>query len=308
MGGEGHAVQGAHFLPLGAGGDDDLLLRGQVLQPVQIHHGALGHLHIPQLCGDLHNILHAAAGDGHLAPTGVGGVNNLLDAVDIAGKGGDDNALFAAGKLPDEGLAHGPLAHGVARALHISGVRQQGQNSLVTQGAEAGQVDDLPIDGGGVDLKVAGVDNGAHAGVDGEGHGVGYGMVHMDELHLELARPDGAARLHSDDLGGVQQAMLLKLQLDEPGGKAGAVDRHIHLLENIGNGPDVVLMAVGDEQAPEAVVILDQVADIGNDAIDAVHIVAGEGHAAVHYDDLAAVFVGGHVFADLIETAQGDDF
>ena len=102
--------------------------------------------------------------------------------------------------------------------------------------------------------------------------------------------------------------MLLELQLNKPGGEAGAVDGHIHLLENIGNGPDVVLVAVGDEQAPEAVVILDQVADIGNDTVDAVHIVAGEGHAAVHHDDLTAVFVGGHVFADLIEAAQRDDF
>ena len=34
----------------------------------------------------------------------------------------------------------------------------------------------------------------------------------------------------------------------------------------------------------------------------------GEGHAAVHHDDLAAVLIGGHVLADLIETAQGDDF
>ena len=238
----------------------------------------------------------------------MGGVNDLLNAVDIAGKGGDDNALFTAGELAGKGLAHGPLAHGVSGALHIGGVGQQGQNALVTQGTEAGQVDDLPVDGGGVDLKVAGVDNGAHAGADGEGHGVGNGVVHMDELHLELAGPDGAARLHGDDLGGVQQAVLLKLQLNKSGGEAGAVDGHIHLLENIGNGPDVVLVAVGDEQAPETVVILDQVADIGNDTVDAVHIVAGEGHAAVHHDDLTAVFVGGHVFTDLIEAAQGDDF
>ena len=63
-------------------------------------------------------------------PQACGGVDDLLDAVDIAGEGGDDNALFAAGELPDKGLAHGALAHGVARALHIGGVRQQGQDAL----------------------------------------------------------------------------------------------------------------------------------------------------------------------------------
>ena len=102
--------------------------------------------------------------------------------------------------------------------------------------------------------------------------------------------------------------MLLQLQLDEPGGEAGAVDGHVDLLEDVGNGTDVVLVAVGDEQAPQAAVVLHEIADVGDDAVDAVHVVAGEGHAAVHHDDLAAVLIGGHVLADLIETAQRDDF
>ena len=102
--------------------------------------------------------------------------------------------------------------------------------------------------------------------------------------------------------------MLLELQLDEPGGEPGAVDRDIDLLENIWDGADVVLMAVGDEQAPQPGFVLDEIGHVGDDAIDAVHIIAGEGHAAVHHDDLAAVLIGGHVLADLVETAKRDDF
>ena len=130
----------------------------------------------------------------------------------------------------------------------------------------------------------------------------------MDELHLELAGADGAARLHGDDLGGVQQLVLLELELDKAGGEAGAVDGHVHLLEHIGDGADVILVAMGDEEAAEATAVFDEVADIGNDAVDAVHVVAGEGHAAVHHDDLAAVLIDGHVLADLVEAAQRDDF
>ena len=70
MGGEGHAVQGAHLLALAAGGDDHLLLGRQALDAVDVHHRALGQLHIPQLRGHLHDVLHAAAGDGHLPPAG----------------------------------------------------------------------------------------------------------------------------------------------------------------------------------------------------------------------------------------------
>ena len=102
--------------------------------------------------------------------------------------------------------------------------------------------------------------------------------------------------------------MLLQLQLDEAGGEAGAVDGHVDLLEDVGNGADVVLVAVSDEQAPDPGLVLDEVADIGDHAVDAVHVVPGEGHAAVHHDDFAAVLIGGHVLANLVETAKGDNF
>ena len=130
----------------------------------------------------------------------------------------------------------------------------------------------------------------------------------MDELHLELARPDGLARLHGDELGGLQQAVLLQLQLDQPRRQPGAVDGHVDLLQHVGDGADVILVSVSDEQAPEPVVVLHQIGYVGDHAVDAVHIIAGERHAAVHHDDLAAVFIGGHVLADLVKTAKRDDF
>ena len=130
----------------------------------------------------------------------------------------------------------------------------------------------------------------------------------MDELHLKFSGPDGLPRLHRDELGGLQQPVLLQLQLDKARGQAGAVNGHIDLLENVGNGADMILMPVGDKQPPETVVVLHQIADIGDDTVNTVHIVTGERHAAVHHDDLTAVFICGHVLADLVETAKGNDF
>ena len=129
--------------------------------------------------------------------------------MDVAGEGGDDDALVTAIELAGKGLAHRLFAHGIAGALHIGGVRQQRQHALPAQLAEAGQINDLAVNGRGVNLEVAGVHHRAHAGVDGEGHRVGDGVVHMNELHLELSCPDGLARLHRDELGGLQQAVLL---------------------------------------------------------------------------------------------------
>ncbi len=59
-------------------------------------------------------------------------------------------------------------------------------------------------------------------------------MVDMDELHVELACPDGLAGLYGDELGALDQLVLLQLQLDEAGGEAGAVNGHVDLLENVG--------------------------------------------------------------------------
>ena len=69
----------------------------------------------------------------------------------------------------------------------------------------------------------------------------------------------------------------------------------------------MVLVAVGDKQAADTLGIFHQIRHIRDDHVDAVHVVAGKGHAAVHHDDVAAVFVNGQVLADLIETAKGYD-
>ena len=130
----------------------------------------------------------------------------------------------------------------------------------------------------------------------------------MDELHVKLAGPHGLARLHGDELRALDRAVLLQLELDETGGEAGAVNGHVDLLEHIGDGAHVVLVTVGDEQTPDAGAVFDEVAHVGDNEVDAVHIVPGEGHAAVHHDDLAAELIGGHVLSDLVEAAQRNDF
>ena len=137
---------------------------------MDVHHRPLGHFHVAQFRGHLHDVLHAAACDRHLPPAGSGGIQHLLDTVYVGGEGGDDNALVAIGKVALEGSAHGAFRQGVAGTLHVGGVRQQRQHALTTQLTEAGKVDDLPINGGGVDLKVARVNYRTHAGVDGKGH------------------------------------------------------------------------------------------------------------------------------------------
>ena len=67
-------------------------------------------------------------------------------------------------------------------------------------------------------------------------------------------------------------------------------------------------MPVCDEETADAVFVLDEIAHVRDDQIDAVHIVAGESHAAVDNDDLTAVFIHGHVLSNFVKPSERDDF
>ena len=131
------------------------------------------------------------------------------DTVHVGGEGGDDDPLLTAPEEGVEGGAHAALGAGVARALHVGGICKEGKHPLLAQLAQTAQVHHAPLDGGGVDLEVAGVDAGARRALDGEGHRVGDGVVHVDELHSKPPCLHRLPRLAGDELGLVCQVVLL---------------------------------------------------------------------------------------------------
>ncbi len=126
VGVEGHAGQGGHGLALAAGGNDADLVLGQALDVGQIHQHAVGNVHISQRGGDLHGVLHGAAGDRHLAAVPGRHVDDLLDAVHIRGEGGDDDALLATA---EQGVAESPTL----RSLLV----KPGRSTLVESASRA---------------------------------------------------------------------------------------------------------------------------------------------------------------------------
>ena len=113
--------------------------------------------------------------------------------------------------------------------------------------------------GGGIDLEIAGHYHGAHRGVDGKAHRIGDGVVHMDEFHAEAAGLHHVAGLVGNELHGVFQAVLLQLQFDQAVGHGRAVDGAVYLLHAVGDGADVVLVSVGDEHAPQLLLVGNQI-------------------------------------------------
>ena len=111
-----------------------------------------------------------------------------------------------------------------------------------------------------------------------------------------------------DELALVEDPVLLQLQRHQAQRQTGAVDRGLDLLQHVGQRADVVLVAVGQEDAADFLLVLDEVRHVGDHQIHAVHVALGKAHAAVHNDDVAAIFQHGHILADLIETAQAHNF
>ena len=225
----------------------------------------------------------------------------------VGGKGGDDDPLIAVFKLPVHAFGHHLLGRSVAGAFHIGGVAQKGQYTLLSQHTQATQVHHAALCGG-VNLEVAGHDHPAHRGVDAKAHSVGNGVVHVDKLHLEAPGFHHVSRLVGDQLHLVRQTVLLQLQSDEAAGHGGDMDWGQDLLQGVGQGTDVVLVAMGDEEAPKLSLIFDQIGEVGNHQVHPVHVLFREAHAAVHHDHVLAILQDGDIFTDFVETAQGDNF
>ena len=279
----------------------------QLLDRVDVDERVVRNFQIAKLCRDFQNVLHAAARDGDLAAKLVRHGQKALQPEGVGRERRDDDALAAAGELALEALGDLFLRRRIAGPLDIRRVAEEGEDALAAQLAEARQVDHA-VFGHCVDLEVAGHDHHAHRRLDCEGDRVGNRVVHVDELHLEAAGLDRLARLMGVELDDAVEMVLLQLQLYQPRRQARGVDGALELLHRIGDAADVILVPMRQEHAPDAVLILDQIGHVRDHEVDAVHIVLRKAESAVDNDDVLAVFQHSHVLADLIQTAEGNDF
>ena len=130
----------------------------------------------------------------------------------------------------------------------------------------------------------------------------------MDKLDREAAQTKDRARFLGEDLRVVQQIVLFELQLDHGRRQRRRINWDIEFLEHIRHSADVVLVAVGQDDAADAAGVGFEIADIRQNNVDTVHILVGETHAAIDHDNVAAKFIGSHILADLAETAKRDNF
>ena len=158
-----------------------------------------------------------------------------------------------------------------------------------------------------VELEVAGVDDGADRRPEGDAHRVRDGVADAERDDAERADVDLVARVEREDRV-VVELVLLDLVAEEAAGQRAGVDRHARELgQHVRQRADVVLVGVGDEERPDLVAVLLEIGDVGDDEVDAEHLLVGEHEAAVDDDDVVAVLEDVHVLADLPHPAERDD-
>ena len=306
---EGHARERRERLALRAGAQDRHLARGEVGEPPGLDERALGDVGVAEVAGDVEVPHHRAADHADLAPAPLGGVDHLLQPVDVRGERRHDHA---ARRVADDAAERGGddlLALGHALALGVRRVGQQQREAVLAEPRELREIGALAVDRRVVDLEVARVQDRALVGVQRDGDGVGDRVRDADELGLERADLHRlAARVDLDQLRVVAHAVLVELRLDQAERQPRAPDLgHADLAHEVRQRADVILVAVRQDDRSQRAGRIAQVAEVGQHEVDAQHLVAREAETRVDQDPLAILLDHGHVLADLAETAEGDD-
>ena len=298
--------EGRHRLALRARAHEHDLVVRQRVHPLLVDEHALGHGEVAEVGRDRHVADHRPADQRDPAAVRGGGVEHLLDAVDVGREGRDDHAPLGG---REDGVEHGadlPLVGREAGDLGVRGVDHEQVDAGLAEPGERTQVGDPAVERQLVHLEVAGVQHGPGRGAHGDRERVRDGVVDRDELALEHAEPLGHALPHGERQRG--DAVLAELGLDERERQLRADQRDVAAqAQQVRDRADVVLVAVREDDRLDVVEPVGDVVEVRQDEVDAGLVVLGEQHAAVDDEQAAGVLEHRHVAADLPQPAERDD-
>ena len=182
---DGHAGEGGHGFALGAGADegDVFVADGGVVFDVADEAG--GGFDVGEIAGHAEVVFHGSAGDEDGAAGGVGAIDDLLEAGDLGGEGGDDDAPGGGEHDLFERFADDEFGEGVVGVVGVGGVTAEEADAFAAVEGDAAEVGGFAHDGGVVDLEVAGVDDGAGGRMEGDAVGVRDGVGDIEEFGLD---------------------------------------------------------------------------------------------------------------------------
>ena len=262
-----------------------------------------GTLRIAEIPSHGHVAHHRAPDVDDLAAMGDGCVQDLLNAVHVRGEAGHDDPLSAASEHALEGGTDVSLGCREAGHLGICRVDHEQVDALFPEAGEGAQISDSAVQRQLIHLEVTGVHDQTRGGTDCDGQGIGNGMVHRNELALELAEADLVAILDGA-LRDIAQLVLAELLSQQRQRQLRPDDRDISALpQQIWHRADMVLMTVGEHQADHIAQTFADGIESRQDQIDAWMIILGEQHSTIDEQQLAVELDRRHVAANIAKTA-----
>ena len=308
----GHPAQRRQRLALGAGRDDHDPLVGEVGDLARPDEHPLGDLDVPEAAPDADVLAHRAPDERDLAAERLGGVDDLLDAVDVRREARHDdppsqraNTSSRCGPTTDSD-GEKPVAVDVRR------VAAQQQHALAAELGQPRDVGRRAVDRGLVELVVAGDQHGAELGAERDRARVGDRVGHVHQLERERARARASRPASTSLQLDVAQLVLVELRARHRDRQRARRRPATSPLEpELAHHPrqraEVVLVAVRDDDRLDVARALAQVGEVGQHEVDPDHLGRREAQPDVDDDDAAVVLDDRHVLADLAEPAERQD-
>ena len=281
--------QGRHRLALASRAEDEELVRRKLRGLVRVDDRVLRERDVAEVPRDVEVLAHRAPDDDDLPPALHGDVGGLLHAMDVRRERRDEDLPRAEREDRAERLSDEPLGAGVAGPLRVRRVAEEEVDSAVPDLRQRADVGLEPVHGRVVELPVTRVDHAPGVGLDHERRRVGDRVGDADELDAKRAEHERrVARLRSHELGLLPQPVLVELRLDEGERERRRDDGiDVDLAQEVRQAADVILVAVREHDRADPAPL--EVADVGQEEIDAEVLVAREGEARVDDDDLSPI-------------------
>ena len=304
----GHAGQGRQRLALRTGAHDDNLVVGQVINVEGIDDIGIVDIEVAELTRHAGVSEHGATGHNNLTAALAGGIADLLQTMDVARERRDEHATRRVLDGVQQVGTNLGLGLGKAGNRGIGGVGKQQVNALLGKAADSGVVGRDAVDGRLVELKVARVHNGALIGADEHAQSAGDRVRHREEVERDAAEVDMAAALDLAELR-CADAELRKLALDKAKRQFAREDGHliVEVLQQIRKRTGVVLVAVGDDDTAEFLLVFKNVGVVGKHQVNTGLGVVGEHKAGVDEHHVVAALEDRHVLTDAVKAAERND-
>jgi hypothetical protein len=303
----GDAGEGGHGFALGSGDQDSELRGGAFHGVLGAEENAVRYVEKAEIVGDFRDRDHGASDDRDFAAELLGEVDDLLQPVNGGTEAGNDEAALGAIEEIFEAGADSAFGIGVAGTVGVGGVGEEEKDAALAVVGKGVEVEKLVVCGGRVDFVVAGVDDHAKGGGNGQCDGADDRVGDVDELDLKRPNLNDFLGPDSSELDLVVEVELFEAAFDQGAGESSGVDGNVKLTDEVRNRSYMVLVAVGKDKGADGVPVLLEETQVRCNNIDAKEFVLGKHHAAVNDDSVLAIAYRHDVHAEFAEAAEGND-